>query len=202
LLDDPEIKIKVKIQSLIYPALQALDFDLPSHRENANMVIVGREQMLESWSRYFTSDKALYEAMVANQHTPVESSHLFKFVNWSTLLPERFKKGHVYTKPIHGPSDLMKKYPGFLDVRASPLLADDSILQRLPLTHIITCQYDVLRDDGLMYLSRLRAAGVQVVHEHVEDGFHGILSFGSSLLNFKAGSREVNKYLKWLKENL
>uniref|UniRef100_A0A5F8H509 Arylacetamide deacetylase n=1 Tax=Monodelphis domestica TaxID=13616 RepID=A0A5F8H509_MONDO len=202
LLNDPEIKIKVKIQSLIYPVLQALDMDLPSYRENSHMVIVKKQQMAEFWSRYFTSDKALLEAMVANQHTPVESSHLFKFVNWSTLLPERFKKGHVYTTPIHGPSELAKKYPGFLDVQASPLLADDSTLRRLPLTHILTCQYDVLRDDGLMYLSRLRAADVRVVHEHVEDGFHGILSFGSSLLNFRAGKREVNKYLKWLKENL
>ncbi|XP_056664179.1 arylacetamide deacetylase-like isoform X2 [Monodelphis domestica] len=187
LLNDPEIKIKVKIQSLIYAPLQALDMDLPSYQENSHMVIVKKQQMAEVWSRYFTSDKALYEAMVANQHTPVESSHLFKFVNWSTLLPERFKKGHVYTNPIHGPSELAKKYPGFLDVRASPLLADDSTLRRLPLTHILTCQYDVLRDDGLMYLSRLRAADVQVAHEHVEDGFHGILSFGSSLLNFRAG---------------
>ncbi|XP_001364220.2 arylacetamide deacetylase-like [Monodelphis domestica] len=202
LLDDPEIKIKVKIQSLIYPALQGLDMDLPSYRENGHLPFLTKHQMVVFWSRYFTSDEALEEAMAANKHTPVDSSHLFKFVNWSTLLPERFKKGHVYTSPIHGPSDLAKKYPGFLDVRASPLLADDSTLRRSPLTHILTCQYDVLRDDGLMYLSRLRAAGVQVVHEHVEDGFHGILSFGSPVINLKAGLRVVNKYLKWLKENL
>ncbi|XP_020844614.1 arylacetamide deacetylase-like isoform X2 [Phascolarctos cinereus] len=199
LLDDPEVKIKVKIQSLIYPALQTLDMDLPSYRENAYIPILLKYDMVLFWSLYFTSDKVLREAMLANQHTPVESNHLFKFVNWSTLLPERFQKGHLYTSPMHGPADLAKKFPGFLDVRASSLLADDSKLQGLPLTHILTCQYDVLRDDGLMYVSRLRAAGVQVVHEHVEDGFHGILSFSMS---FKAGQRELNKYLKWLEENL
>ncbi|XP_068939749.1 arylacetamide deacetylase-like [Petaurus breviceps papuanus] len=199
ILDDPEVKIKVKIQSLLYPALQALDMDLPSYRENAHMAILPKYEMVVFWSMYFTSDKALEEAMLANQHTPVESSHLFQFVNWSTLLPERFQKGHLYTNPIHGHSDLTKKYPGFLDVRASPLLADDSKLQALPLTHILTCQYDVLRDDGLMYVSRLRAAGVQVVHEHVEDWLHGVLSFNRFL---RAGDREVNKYLKWLGENL
>ncbi|XP_072474812.1 arylacetamide deacetylase-like [Notamacropus eugenii] len=199
LLDDPEVQIKVKIQSLIYPALQALDMDLPSYRENAHMPILRKTEMVVFWSTYFTSDKALEEAMLANQHTPVESSHLFQFVNWSTLLPERFKKGHLYTNPIHGPSDLATKYPGFLDVRASPLLADDSKLQGLPLTHILTCQYDVLRDDGLMYASRLRAAGVQVAHEHVEDWFHGVLSFARY---FRASHRELRKYLKWLEENL
>ncbi|XP_072474817.1 arylacetamide deacetylase-like [Notamacropus eugenii] len=199
LLDDPEVKIKVKIQSLIYPALQALDMNLPSCQENAHMPILRRYELVEFWSSYFTSDKALKEAMLANQHTPVESSHLFQFVNWSTLLPQRFQKGHLYTNPIHGPSDLAKKYPGFLDVRASPLLASDSKLQGLPLTHILTCQYDVLRDDGLMYASRLRAAGVQVVHEHVEDWFHGILIFSR---DFRVGQRELIKYLRWLEENL
>ncbi|XP_043850463.1 arylacetamide deacetylase-like [Dromiciops gliroides] len=202
LLDDPEVKTKVKIQSLIYPALQTLDMDLPSHRENAHMVFLTKHDMVRYWSTYFTLDKALKEAMLVNQHTPVESSHLFKFVNWSTLLPERFKKGHVYANPTHGHSDLAKKYPGFLDVRASPLLADDSKLQHLPLTHILTCQHDVLRDDGIMYASRLRAAGVQVVHEHVENGFHGILTMTSELMKFKVGLRALNKYLKWLEENL
>ncbi|XP_072474819.1 arylacetamide deacetylase-like [Notamacropus eugenii] len=199
ILDDPEVKIKVKIQSLIYPALQALDMNLPSYRENAHMPILRKLDMVMFWSTYFTSDKALEEAMLANQHTPVESSHLFQFVNWSTLLLERFQKGHLYTNPIHGHSDLATKYPGLLDVRASPLLADDSRLQGLPLTHVLTCQYDVLRDDGLMYASRLRAAGVQVAHEHVEDGFHGILSLSR---DFRAGQREFRKYLRWLEENL
>ncbi|XP_001364137.1 arylacetamide deacetylase-like [Monodelphis domestica] len=202
LLDDPEVKIKVKIQSLVYPALQALDMDLPSYRENGHLPFLPKYLMVMFWSLYFTSDKALAEAMLTNQHTSVDSSHLFKFVNWSTLLPERFKKGHVYTNPIHEHSDLTKKFLGFLDVRASPLLAEDSKLKGLPLTHILTCQYDVLRDDGLMYLSRLKAAGVQVAHEHVEDGFHGILSFGSPVIDLKVGHRIVNKYLKWLKENL
>ncbi|XP_074046859.1 arylacetamide deacetylase-like [Macrotis lagotis] len=202
LLDDPEVKVKIKIQSLIYPALQALDFDLPSYRENAHYPLLRKSDMVGFWSMYFSTDKALKEAMLANQHTPVESSHLFKFVNWSSLLPERFKKGHLYTNPIHGHSDLAKKYPGFLDVRSSPLLADDSKLRGLPLTHILTCQYDVLRDDGLMYVSRLRAAGVQVVNEHVEDGVHGVLSLYNSLMNFKVGHRVLNKYLKWLEENL
>ncbi|XP_044523618.1 arylacetamide deacetylase-like [Gracilinanus agilis] len=202
ILNDPEVKIKIKIQSLIYPALQALDMDLPSYRENAHLPFLPKYLMVMFWSMYFTSDKALEEAMLTNQHNSVESSHLFKFVNWSTLLPERFKKGHVYTHPIHERSDLAKKFSGFLDVRASPLLAEDSMLKGLPLTHILTCQYDVLRDDGLMYLSRLKAAGVQVVHEHVENGFHGFLSFGSPLIDLKVSRRVVNKYLKWLKENL
>lgn len=86
--------------------------------------------------------------MLFNQHVPVESSHLLKFVNWSSLLPEKFKKGYFYNSPIHGTYELAKKYPGFLDVRAAPLLSDDNKLHSLLSTYVITCQHDVLRDDG------------------------------------------------------
>ncbi|XP_006149805.1 arylacetamide deacetylase-like [Tupaia chinensis] len=198
LLEDPDVKIKLKIQSLIYPALQTLDLDSPSYQENAQFPFLSKSFMVRFWSEYFTTDRSLEKAMFSNQHVPVESSHLFKFVNWSSLLPERFKKGHVYSSPRQGSSELAKKYPGFLDVRAAPLLADDSKLRSLPRTYVITCQYDVLRDDGLMYVTRLQNAGVRVTHNHVEDGFHGVVSF----LDLRISHRMISQYISWLRENL
>lgn len=135
--------------------------------------------------------------MSSNQHVPVQSSHLLRFANWSSLLPERFLQGHVYKNPTFSSSELANKYPGFLDVRAAPLLADDTQLRGLPQTYVLTCQYDVLRDDGVMYVTRLRNAGVRVTHHHVEDGFHGVISSG-----LKLGSRLENQYINWLSENL
>ncbi|XP_002759529.4 arylacetamide deacetylase [Callithrix jacchus] len=198
LLDDPDVKIKLKIQALIYPALQPLDVDSPSYQENSHFPFLHKSLMVRFWSEYFTTDRSLEKAMLSRQHVPVESSHLFKFVNWSSLLPERFIKGYVYSNPNYGSSELAKKYPGFLDVRAAPLLADDNKLHGLPLTYVVTCQYDVLRDDGLMYVTRLRNAGVQVTHNHIEDGFHGAFSF----LELKISHRLINQYIEWLKENL
>lgn len=198
LIDDPDVKIKLKIQALIYPALQPLDMDLPSYRENAYLPSLTRSLMVRFWSEYFTTDRSLEKAMLFNQHVPVESSHLLKFVNWSSLLPEKFKKGHFYNGPTHGTSELAKKYPGFLDVRAAPLLADDNKLRSLPLTYVITCQYDVLRDDGIMYVVRLQNAGVRVNHNHVEDGIHGTLYFQGLGIS----SRIKNQYMSWLSENL
>ncbi|XP_016078067.1 PREDICTED: arylacetamide deacetylase [Miniopterus natalensis] len=198
LLDDPDVKIKLKTQSLIYPVLQALDVDTPSYREHSHFPLLFKSVMVRHWSEYFTTDRSLEKAMLSHQHVPVESSHLFKFVNWSSLLPERFIKGHVYNNPTYGKSELSKKYPGFLDVRAAPLLADDKKLRGLPRTHVITCEYDVLRDDGIMYVTRLQNAGVPVTHNHIEDGFHG--SF--LLLKFKISSRMINQYISWLSEYL
>ena len=154
--------------------------------------------MVRLWSGYFTTERSLEKAMFFIQHVPVESSHLFKFVNWSSLLPEKFKKGHFYNSPTYGNSKLAKKYPGFLDVRVAPLLADDNKLCNLPLTYVITCQYDILRDDGIMYITRLQNAGVRVTHNHIEDGFHGALVYRG----FKIGYRIENQYMSWLSENL
>ncbi|XP_007529626.2 arylacetamide deacetylase [Erinaceus europaeus] len=198
LQDDPDVKIKLKIQALIYPALQTLDVNSPSYKEDTNFLVLSKSLMIRFWSEYFTTDRSLEKAMLSNQHVPLESSHLFKFVNWSSLLPERFTKGYVYNNPTFGGSELSKKYPGFLDVKAAPLLADDSKLRGLPMTYILTCQYDVLRDDGVMYVTRLRNAGVRVTHNHIEDGFHGTLSFRE----LKIGSRTENQYISWLSDNL
>ncbi|XP_009674655.1 arylacetamide deacetylase isoform X4 [Struthio camelus] len=202
LLDDPEVKTKLKVQALLYPALQTLDLNLPSYQENENKLILPKSLMVRFWSEYFTTDSSLREAMASNRHVPAEASHLFQFVNWSNLLPEELKKDHVYTSPVYGSSNLGKKYPGFLDPRAAPLLAEDAKLHSLPLTYVLTCEHDVLRDDGIMYVSRLREAGVKVTHNHAEDAFHGALAFISSPANLAVGHRLLNHYINWLNDNL
>lgn len=197
LLGDQDVKVKIKVQALIYPALQALDLDLPSYRENGHFPTLPRWLMIRFWSEYFTTDRTLEKAMSSSQHVPEQSAHLLRFANWSSLLPKRFQQGHVYKNPTFGTSELANKYPGFLDVRASPLLADDTQLRELPHTYILTCQYDVLRDDGVMYVTRLQNAGVRVTHDHIEDGFHGIISH-----EIKIGIRIESQYINWLDKNL
>ncbi|NXV19806.1 AAAD deacetylase, partial [Cepphus grylle] len=202
LLKDSEVKTKLKVQALIYPALQPLDLNLPSYRENEYKPILSKLLMVKFWSEYFTSDSPLREAMASNRHVPVELSHLFQFVNWSNLLPEELKKDHVYTSPTYGSSELAQKYPGFLDTRAAPLLASDAQLRGLPLTYILTCEHDVLRDDGVMYAERLRAAGVPVTHDHAKDAFHGAMMFVSSPAELAVGHLLLNRYIEWLNDNL
>ncbi|XP_040830855.1 arylacetamide deacetylase-like 2 [Ochotona curzoniae] len=198
--NDPGIKHKIKIQALLYPALQAIDSYLPSHRENEHGVILTREMAIKLVSLYFTKDEALPQAMRRNQYMPLESKHLFKFVNWSTLLPEQYRKDHIYREPILGQAGF--SLPALMDSRASPLLARDSQLQKLPRTYLLTCQHDLLRDDGLMYVSRLRNVGVQVAHDHIENGIHGALSYMTSPFYLHLGLKIRDKYISWLDKNL
>ena len=56
----------------------------------------------------------------------------------------------------------------------SPLLASD--LTGLPRSYVITCEYDVLRDEGMLYGMRLREAGNDVTQYHDAKGIHGLIT--------------------------
>ena len=90
--NDPEFKNKLKAQALIYPGLQLVDVSMPSHRENEHGPLLSRKLAIKLACLYLTQDKALPQAMMKNQHMPYGSMHLFKLVNWSTFLPEKYKK--------------------------------------------------------------------------------------------------------------
>ncbi|KAL7842793.1 hypothetical protein SRHO_G00244820 [Serrasalmus rhombeus] len=203
---DPEQHVKLKVQALIYPVLQALDLNTPSYQQNQHMPILPRTLMVRFWSQYFTSDKSLFWSMMANDHNSPESAALLKFVNWSAFLPESYRQAYNYSAPPIAANETPKGSNGpvrsMIDPRASPLLVPDAVLRPLPKAYVLTCEYDVLRDDGMMYATRLRQAGVDVTHEHYSDGFHGALMFNIWPTDFEIARRMANNYILWLKENL
>lgn len=202
---DPKQQVRLKVQALLYPVLQALDLNTPSYQQNRDMPILPRTLMVRFWSEYFTSNKAFFRAMMANAHNPPDSSRLLKFVNWSTFLPEAYHGKYNYSAPaiVEGEDNGMDGLSrSLVDPRASPLLVPDADLNSLPKAYVLTCEYDVLRDDGIMYVTRLRAAGVEVTHEHYEGGFHGAMMFSVWPTDFLIARRMIDNYIRWLKENL
>lgn len=61
------------------------------------------------------------------------------------------------------------------DPRISPLLGEDFGNQ--PPAVVITCEYDILRDDGIAYARKLREHGVAVTHLHFPSLMHGFMGF-------------------------
>jgi len=71
--------------------------------------------------------------------------------------------------------DLYLSSPGeALDPLASPLRAGD--LTGLPVTRIMTAEWDPLRHDGELFAARLSAAGVEVSHRRYPGAVHGSLA--------------------------
>uniref|UniRef100_A0A3Q4BAY1 Alpha/beta hydrolase fold-3 domain-containing protein n=1 Tax=Mola mola TaxID=94237 RepID=A0A3Q4BAY1_MOLML len=198
--------VKFSVQALIYPVLQALDFNTPSFLDNQNIPVLYRTLMVRFWLQYLGLDLSLQPDVLANNHSSLDHSNITRELrarlDWTLLLPPRHKKGHKKVIVEKGSEGTATEVPGLLDVRASPLLAGPEVLAKCPRAYILTCEYDVLRDDGLMYVRRLQDAGVTVTNDHYEDGYHGAFSFIVWPFDFELGQRVVRGYFNWLKNNL
>lgn len=203
---DDTMSVKFSVQALIYPVLQALDFNTPSYLQNQNIPILYRPLMVRFWLQYLGADLAQQSQFLANNHSSLQHSNitpeLRARIDWTVLLSSKYKKSYkpvIVEKHSQGSA---KEVWGLLDVRAAPLLAGPEVLAKCPRAYILTCEHDVLRDDGLMYARRLQDAGVTVTSDHYEDGFHGCFSFTVWPLEFDVGKRALRGYLNWLKNNL
>ncbi|XP_041668773.1 neutral cholesterol ester hydrolase 1a [Cheilinus undulatus] len=204
-MDDSQ-SVKFSVQALIYPVLQALDFNTPSYLQNEYIPILYRSVMVRFWLQYLGADLSLQQQFMANNHSSLQHSNitpeLRARVDWTVLLDPKHKKDYKPVVVEKGSPGSVKEVPGLLDVRSSPLLAGPEVLAKCPRTYVLTCEYDVLRDDGLMYARRLRDAGVTITSHHYEDGFHGCFSFLEWPFDFDVGKRAVKVYIDWLKDNL
>lgn len=203
---DDAISVKFSVQALIYPVLQALDFNTPSYLQNQHIPILYRPIMVRFWLQYLGVDLSLQSQCLENNHSSLDHPDITPEVrarlDWTVLLAPKYRKKHKPVIAEKGSPGKTKRLPGLLDVRASPLLAGPEVLAKCPRTYILTCEFDVLRDDGLMYARRLQDAGVEVTNDHYEDGFHGCFSFTLWPFDFDLGKRAVRAYLNWLKDNL
>ncbi|KAG9283460.1 neutral cholesterol ester hydrolase 1 isoform X1 [Astyanax mexicanus] len=204
---DKSVSVGFKVQALVYPVLQALDFNTPSYQQNGNVPILYRTNMARFWLEYLSGDMDLVPLLLANNHTAVDQSQEAMSAakaktNWTALLAPAFQKHYKPVVPGLGSPGLLEQLPALLDVRAAPLLAEKEVLKLVPPAYIMTCEHDVLRDDGLMYAQRLEEAGVTVTSDHYAEGFHGCMVFGFWPARFSVGTRSMTNYIRWLEQNL
>ena len=86
------------------------------------------------------------------------------------------------------------------DTSLAPLQLRD--VPALPPTLVTTAQYDVLRDEGVAYAQKLKAAGVTVTHLHAPDMGHNFPVTPSQVVRFAQGVQTLGEIAEWLKANL
>ncbi|KFO59575.1 Arylacetamide deacetylase-like 4, partial [Corvus brachyrhynchos] len=164
---------KLRAQILIYPFLQCMDFNLPSYQQNEKVPILLKERTLVLGLKYVNEDFCL-EELFKGCH--VSEDQRLKYQKWVSpdYIPLEFKTRGFKPSPIYPPSkQICEVVKSMFDPVFSPLLAEDSVIARLPETFILTCEFDVLRDDGLLYKKRLEDHGIKVTWCHLQEGFHG-----------------------------
>ncbi|XP_063799604.1 arylacetamide deacetylase-like 4 isoform X3 [Pseudophryne corroboree] len=166
-------------QVLIYPAVQMVDYNLPSYQQNSMVPLLLRERTVFYKLHYlgcFCDD--LCKEVLLGSHVPPEMRR--KLSKWLSIdnIPKEFTaKGYKTHNMAAFKNNVYEKVKRVFEPHFSPLLAEESVIRLLPKAYILTCEFDVLRDDGLLYKRRLEDNGIPVTWYHVKDGFHGVVSF-------------------------
>ncbi|NXW95539.1 ADCL4 protein, partial [Alopecoenas beccarii] len=192
---------KLRAQILIYPGLQALDFNLPSYQQNRGVPFLHRKHAAFYVLQYLNGNSSHMQEVLEGSHIPLDIKLNYRKWLSPDNIPEKFKvqgyKPHVL---LDCTTEVFEKVKRFCEPTLSPLLAEDAVIRQLPESFILTCEYDVLRDDGLLYKKRLEDNGVPVTWYHLEDGFHGIISlYDYCGFSFPSGKRGLDSVVNFLK---
>ncbi|NWI21135.1 ADCL4 protein, partial [Crypturellus soui] len=165
----------LRAQILIYPFLQGARFDLPSYEQNKGVPVLLRKRTLSLGLKYINKEQSLIDEILKGAHIPRDlESKYEKWLNPDNI-PEAFKPRDYQEGKKQSSEDLSRLLKPFLDPVFSPLLAEDAVIAQLPETFVLSCEFDVLRDDALLYKKRLEDHGIKVTWCHLEQGFHGII---------------------------
>jgi acetyl esterase/lipase len=215
----------LRAQALIYPVLQFSDFQLPSYqfyKSYDRTAFMDPSSIAKYLSAYLGVDIDRPEHVNQVLTSGHSAGHLHQ--DWDLReelshenLPLAYRNTSTYQGPSANPSNPSSANPsnglaGFPSIdwalRAAfapflnnpdfaPLMQKD--LRDMPATFISTCQFDVLRDEGYLYASRLVKQGIPVTYRHYEDAFHTILNFHSDLA---AGQKAMGDVVRFLREEL
>ncbi|PIO15077.1 hypothetical protein AB205_0003830, partial [Aquarana catesbeiana] len=189
-----------RAQVLIYPSLQMIDYDLPSFQQNSMVPLLLRERTQFFKLTYLGVDLSLSEDLLSSVHVPPELRR--KFSKWlgAHNIPDEFLvRGYDPHVISDFNSEIYQRFKHAFDPACSPLLAEDAVIRLLPKTYILTCEFDVLRDDGILFKKRLEDNRIPVTWYHVRDGFHGIVSFFNHPA-FKSGKQAMDNVIAFIKD--
>ncbi|CEF61817.1 Alpha/beta hydrolase fold-3 domain-containing protein [Strongyloides ratti] len=175
-----------KAQVLIYPVTSTLDFSTPSfqqyYNEYPNTAILN-PFILTRWYLLYLGIPATstnIKKCLNNQHLEedfINDINIKESLNHDHL-PSIFTNPDIYKKPVNNIKPCPELAPLYTKFAKSsdfcPIIAED--MENLPEALIITCGYDILRDEGILYAKKLSRKGVPVDWKHYPLAYHGIMN--------------------------
>lgn len=150
--------------------------------------------------QYMNANVKQIEEVMNNAHVPEHMK--MKYSKWISAeqIPEEFRaRGYKPPLPTPFSKELYEKLRLNDETTLSPILDEDAIIQQLPQTYLLTCEYDLIRDDGLLYKRRLEDNNVNLTWKHLEDGFHGLIMFiDTGPLEFSCTKAAFEDLLKFI----
>ncbi|MEJ6627754.1 MAG: alpha/beta hydrolase [Ilumatobacteraceae bacterium] len=90
----------------------------------------------------------------------------------------------------------MRDSADYKNIKASPIVAEDSLLKRMPPALVITAQFDPLRDEGEAYGKRLVENGVNCTITRYNGAFHGFFNMITLLDDAQSAHAQASTLLK------
>ncbi|KAL8615314.1 hypothetical protein ACOMHN_038053 [Nucella lapillus] len=193
---------KLAMQILINPALQALNFATPSYQDNARLLpgITSAEKEATNWLRYAGATSRFLPTLLTNQH--VSQGHvtrLHSHLDSRKRLPAylNLTKRHTASSRRAKANVAKDMDVRIIDPRFCPMLTPD--VTGVANAYVIASQYDVLRDEAVMYAHRLLENNVKVKLKYYPNAFHGFFMFsGGGWFTFKNSAEALEDLVEFL----
>lgn len=206
------LKTKIAMQLVLVPVLQFSNWKNTGEIENVAYLnqSVNSPNSIYFALNYLGVHHKHFDDFVNNRHTSIS----FKKSKYTKLIDQNVWMNKEYIRDEHlrenivfniniGDDLLSRQIEGKItDPMVAPLMAEDDMLEDLPYTYIVTCGYDFIRDDGIMFYERLRYVGADVTLEHYSEGFHNALMFRHGPLKCDVGVRIVDGIISVLRNEL
>ncbi|XP_005403995.1 PREDICTED: arylacetamide deacetylase-like 3 [Chinchilla lanigera] len=192
---------KIRAQVLIYAALQCLDFQSPSYQQNRNIPLLTWDLAFYCFCCHLDISLSWKSTVEKGAHLPPEVWEKYRKWLGPENIPDRFKKRGYQSRPLEPVNeDAYLEMKIVTDWSCSPLITEDDIVSQVPEAFIVSCEYDLVRDNSLLYKKRLEDLGVPVTWHHIENGIHGVLTnIEKGFFHFPSSIRILDVTVNFLK---
>jgi len=176
--------------NLLYPSLQFFDLTLPSYKIYLKRNILGilnEENFLLMLSLLHEKSLQAHEDIFSNAHVSFEDQQrLYPYIN-----PRKYLSTNYQSLSKEKNQNLIENFQYLITPSMSPLLVSDEQLKQLPKILLFTTEFDILRDEGFIFASRLKSLNQTIYHHHFSNAFHGAHVFLYGPLRFEIAHQMI-----------